>query len=146
MSASHSWSARTTVRASPEDVIDTLTDPEACARWSPVPFTLDAVEPRLRPGATTPVSGRLFGAHIRFELDTLAADPSRLHLHARGPMDIFVRYTLEPVDTGCRVEAQIAIDPPNDRFGRLVARATGILLGRGTLHRTLRRIAVEAER
>jgi hypothetical protein len=32
MTTANTWRARTTVRATPEHVIDTLTDPDACAR------------------------------------------------------------------------------------------------------------------
>ena len=68
------WHSRATVRATPERVIDTLTDTEACGRWSPVPFELDDAQPRrLRPGRSTRVSGRMLGVQVRFELETFAA-------------------------------------------------------------------------
>ena len=35
------WTATTTTAARPEDVLDVLTDPEACARWAPLPFDVD---------------------------------------------------------------------------------------------------------
>jgi hypothetical protein len=134
------------VRATPEDVIDTLTDPQACARWSPIPFSLETSNSaRLRPGTTTHVSGRLLGAHVRFNLHTLAADPGRLHLHARGPIDILVDYTLKPIRAGCALDALVTIHPPTSRFARLLARATGLLLATGTLDQAVNRIAHEAE-
>jgi hypothetical protein len=140
------WRSRTTVRATPQHVIDTLTDPVACARWSPIPFSLDASDgARLRPGTTTRVSGRLLGTHVRFNLHTLAADPCRLHLHARGPIDILVDYTLKPIRAGCALDALVSIQPPISRFGRLLARATGLLLATGALDHAVNRIAHEAE-
>jgi hypothetical protein len=146
MTTTSIWRSRTTVRASPEHVINTLTDPAACARWSPIPFTLeDGSNARLRPGATTRVSGRLLGAHIRFDLHTLAADPRRLHLNACGPIDIVVDYTLEPIRGGCALDALVSIHPPNSRLGRLMARATALLLATGTLDHALDRIAHEAK-
>jgi len=146
MTTTNTWHSRTTVRASPEHVIDTLTDPDACARWSPIPFSLDNSHgARLRPGTTTPVRGRLLGATVRFNLDTLAADPGRLQLHARGPIDILVDYTLKPIRAGCALDALISIHPPNSRLGRLLARATGLLLATGTLSHAMNRIAHEAE-
>jgi hypothetical protein len=146
MTTTNTWHSRTTVRATPEHVIDTLTDPDACARWSPIPFALDHSDgARLRPGTTTRISGRLLGAHVRFNLHTLAADPGRLHLHARGPIDILVDYTLKAIRAGCALDARVSIPPPNSRFGRLLARATGLLLATGALDHALNRIAHEAE-
>jgi Polyketide cyclase / dehydrase and lipid transport len=146
MTTTSIWRSRTTVRATPEHVMDTLTDPDACARWSPIPFSLDDSDSaRLRPGTTTQVSGRLLGAHVRFSLHTLAADAGRVHLHARGPIDILVDYTLKPDRAGCALDALVSIHPPRSRFGRLVARATGLLLATGTLDHAMDRIAHEAE-
>jgi polyketide cyclase/dehydrase/lipid transport protein len=143
----NTWRSRTTVRATPQHVIDTLTDPAACARWSPIPFSLDTSDSaRLRPGTTTRVSGRLLGGQVRFNLHTLAADPCRLHLHARGPIDILVDYTLEPSPAGCALDAVVVIHPPTGRFGRLLACATGLLLATGALDDAMRGIAHEAER
>jgi len=146
MTTTNTWRSRTTVRATPEQVIDTLTDPDACARWSPIPFSLDTSDgARLRPGTTTRVSGRLLGVHVRFNLDTLVADPGRLHLHARGPIDILVDYALKPIRAGCALDALVSIHPPTSRLGRLLARATGLLLATGALDHAVNRIAHEAE-
>jgi hypothetical protein len=146
MTTTNTWHSRTTVRATPEHVIDTLTDPDACTRWSPIPFALDdSASARLCPGTTTHVSGHLLGAQIGFHLHTLAADPGRMHLHAHGPIDIVVDYTLNPIRGGCTLDALISIQPPNTRFGRLLARATGLLLDSGTLDHAVNRIAHEAE-
>jgi hypothetical protein len=141
------WRSRRTVLAAPEDVIDTLTDTEACARWSPIPFKVDdSGSDRLREGTIRRVSGRLLGAPIRFRLHTLEADTNRLRLHARGPIDIRVLYSLRPVAEGCDVDARVSIQPPSSRIGRLIGRATGLLLTDGTLDDALKRIAREAER
>jgi hypothetical protein len=146
MTTTKTWHSRTTVRAAPQHVIETLTDPDACARWSPIPFSLDNGDSaRLRPGTTTHISGRLLGAKIRFDLHTLAADPGGLQLHARGPIDILVDYTLKPIRDGCALDALISIHSPNSRFGRLLARAAGLLLATGTLDHAVNRIAHEAE-
>jgi Polyketide cyclase / dehydrase and lipid transport len=141
------WSSRTTVGADPEHVLDTLTDTEACARWSPIPFSLETRgDPRLRPGTTAQVSGRVLGAPVRFHLQTLSADADGLRLRAQGPVDIAVHYVLRPVTRGCDVDARISIHPNGSPLSRLVARATRALLAAGTLERSLQRIAREAER
>ena len=38
------WTATTTTAAAPEHVMDVLTDPEAAARWAPVPFDIDELD------------------------------------------------------------------------------------------------------
>jgi polyketide cyclase/dehydrase/lipid transport protein len=142
-----SWQSRTTVLATPEHVIDTLTDTAACARWSPVPFAVDGGgSHRLAPGTIRRVTGRLLGAPVRFHLHTLEASPRRLRLHARGPIEIRVAYALTPVAEGCAVDAHVSIDPPSNPIGRLVGRTTRLMLAAGTLDVALSRIAREAER
>jgi carbon monoxide dehydrogenase subunit G len=148
-----SWSSRTVVRTPPAQVIDTLTDTDACARWSPIGFSLEDDEgdegyggDRLRAGTVRRVSGRLLGAPVRFHLHTLTADATGLRLHARGPVDLHVQYSLTPVGSGCELDAHISIRPSRGRLGGLVARAARTLLVAGTLDDTLERIAREAER
>jgi hypothetical protein len=141
------WRSRATVRATPQRVIETLTDTDACVRWSPFPFRLDDIETtHLQPGMRTRVSGGLLGVQVRFELETFAADPARLLLRARGPIEILVDYALTPAPAGCAVEAAVSIRPLDARFGRLLARTTGLLLASGTLEHALGRMAHEAER
>ena len=38
------WTATTTAQARPEAVLDVLTDPDAAARWAPVPFDVDDLD------------------------------------------------------------------------------------------------------
>jgi hypothetical protein len=146
MSAAVNWSSGRVVRTEPARVIDTLTDTDACARWSPVAFSLDDDGGRLRPGTTRRVSGRLMGARVRFHLHTLEADANGLRLHARGPVDLHVHYVLQPIASGCRMDAHVSIHPPRGHFGQLVAHAARSLLVAGTLDHALQRIAHEAER
>jgi hypothetical protein len=147
MTPNKTWRSRTVVHATPQQVIETLTDPDACVRWSPIPFRLDDIDgTHLRPDTTTRVSGRFVGLQIRFELAILAADPARLLLRATGPIEILVDYDMRPAAAGCAVNAAVSIRALDRRFGRLLARATELLLDNGTLDHTLRRIAHEAER
>lgn len=141
------WRSQATVLATPEHVIDTLTDTAACARWSPVPFAVEGGgSHRLAPGTIRRVTGRLLGAPVRFHLHTLEANPRRLRLHARGPIEIRVAYALTPVAEGCAIDARVSIDRPRNPLGRLVGRTTGLMLASGALDAALRRIAREAER
>lgn len=144
-----SWRSRATVLATPEHVLDTLTDTAACARWSPVPFAVDGDgggDGRLRAGTIRRVSGRLLGAPVRFHLYTLEANAQQLRLHARGPVEIRVAYALTRLADGCAVDAHVSIEAPTHALGRLIARATGLMLAGGTLDVALSRIAREAER
>lgn len=38
------WTATTTVDAGPEAVLHVLTDPDAVARWAPLPFDVDGLD------------------------------------------------------------------------------------------------------
>ena len=61
------WTATSTIEARPEAVFDVLTDPEACARWAPIPFDVEDLRtPRLRCGSRARVSGRLAGRRVGF--------------------------------------------------------------------------------
>jgi Polyketide cyclase / dehydrase and lipid transport len=140
------WRSRATISATPEHVMETLTDTSACARWSPVPFEVDErAGRRLQAGTTRRVNGRILGAPVRFRLHTLEAGARRLRLHARGPIEIDVAYALTPLPGGCDVSAHVSIRCPRHPLGRLVGRATALMLAAGTLDVTLNRIAREAE-
>jgi hypothetical protein len=146
MTPEKTWRSRAVVHATPQQVIETLTDTEACARWSPISFHLDDLDgTHLRPDTTTRLSGRFVGLQIRFELAILAANPARLLLRATGPIEIGVDYNIQPAAAGCAIDAAVSIRALDRRFGRLLARATELLLDNGTLDQTLRRIAHEAE-
>ena len=58
------WTAHKHVAADPDVVLDVLTDPDACRRWSPVPFDLDASADRLAAGTRMRVSGQLVGRTV----------------------------------------------------------------------------------
>lgn len=147
MTRDKTWCSHAVVGATPQRLIDTLTDTDACRRWSPVPFRLEGgTDGHLRPNTTTQVSGRLVGLAVRFELSILAADPARLLLRATGPVEIRVDYAIRPAPAGCAVDAAVSVRALDRRAGQLFARATGLLLESGTLDHTLRRIAHEAER
>jgi Polyketide cyclase / dehydrase and lipid transport len=144
--SAQNWGSRATISATPEHVMDTLTDTSACARWSPIPFEVDErADQRLQAGTTCRVSGRILGAPVRFRLLTLEAGARRLRLHARGPIEIHVAYALTPLAEGCDVSADVSIRSPSHPLGRLVGRAAALMLAAGTLDVALHRIAREAE-
>ena len=112
------WSACTTVEGDPERVLAVLTDPEACARWSPVRFDVEDLEDdRLRTGSALRLAGRLAGRTVGFDVRILRADERRLALRASGPVDIEADYEVEPVDERTRLRASVSVQagPRADR-------------------------------
>jgi uncharacterized protein YndB with AHSA1/START domain len=139
------WTATTTVEARPEDVLDVLTDPGACARWAPVPFDVDdLVGERLLAGTRARVSGRLAGRRVGFEVEVHEADRRGLALSAHGPVGLDVAYDLAPTARGSEVHASVSVRSGRGLTGRLLAEATGALLTAGALQAAISRIAREA--
>ena len=44
VSAMRTWTATATTAARPEDVLDVLCDPDAAARWAPLPFEVEELD------------------------------------------------------------------------------------------------------
>ena len=110
------WTATTTIEARPEAVLDVLTDPEACARWAPIPFDVEDLRtPRLRCGSRARVSGRLAGKRVGFDVEVHEAIDGRLRLSADGPVGFDV--ALRPrarADAGARSAPRSASVPAAD--------------------------------
>jgi hypothetical protein len=139
------WTAMTTVDAQPQAVLDVLTDPDACARWAPIPFDVgDLRTPRLRCGSRARISGRLAGRRVGFEVEVHEAVDGRLRLSADGPIGFDVRYDLAPAPRGSEVRASVSVRPSRGLTGRLLAEATNALLAAGALQAAVSRIAREA--
>jgi carbon monoxide dehydrogenase subunit G len=145
MLAMRTWTATTTVAARPEAVLDVLTDPDAVARWAPVPFDVDELgSPRLRRGSRARVSGRLAGRRVGFDVEVHEADAEALSLSADGPVAFDVRYDLAEAGRGSEVRASVAVRNGRGLAGRLLAEATNALLAAGALDIAVGRIAREA--
>lgn len=139
------WTATTMTAARPAEVLDVLTDPDACTRWAPVTFELEALEgARLRAGTTARVAGRLAGRRVGFDVRVHAADERGLSLAADGPVNFDVDYALSPTPAGSEVRASISVRPSRGLAGRLMAEATGALLSAGALDAAISRIGREA--
>ena len=125
------WTATTTTAARPEDVLDVLTDPEACARWAPLPFDVEELDGRrLAAGSRARVSGKLAGRRVGFDVEVHEASGRGLSLAADGPVDFDVAYELAAVDGGSEVRASVSVRPSGGIAGRLLAQATSALLVR----------------
>jgi uncharacterized protein YndB with AHSA1/START domain len=141
------WNATVVVRARPERVLETLTDPSACTRWSGVEFEVeDLDEPLLQTGSRARVTGRLVGRRVAFDLEIHRADARRLMLCATGPVELHANYSLRPSPEGCVVEASVSMRPRVAPLGLASAGATAVLLSTGGLRHALGRLAHEAER
>jgi hypothetical protein len=151
------WTATATAEADPSAVLDVLTDPDAAARWAPVPFDVED-DRRLTAGRTARVSGRLAGKRVGFDVQVHAADVTGFALTAQGPVGFEVDYRLVRTTrsqgfpdgapaldaAGCHVHASISVRPTRGLAGRLLAEATTALLNAGALETTLARLTREA--
>lgn len=139
------WTATTTTAARPSDVLDVLTDPDACTRWAPVPFELEGMDgARLRTGSTARVCGRLAGRSVGFDVCVREAGENGLSLVADGPVGFDVAYELAPAGAGSEVRASVSVRSGGGLAGRLLAEATGALLSAGALDAAVSRIGREA--
>ncbi len=140
------WQTSTTVEASPEQIIDVLTDPQAAVRWSPIDFEVEHIDGgRLTTGGHARVTGRLAGREIAFDIDVIQADEQRLLLTATGPIEIDVKYDVESVEGRVELRAWVTVRSRGGLFGRLLTGATEGLLGAGMLNSAVSRIAREVE-
>ena len=140
------WTATTTTKATPEQVLDVLTHPDEIRRWSPVDFDVDELDAaRLAPGTRARVTGKLAGVRVGFDVEVHAADEGRLELSADGPIGFDVRYDLTGDATGAKLSARVSMRRGGGLTGRLVANATAALLSAGALEGAAGRIARVAE-
>lgn len=140
------FTATSKTSASPERVLDVLTDPAAIRTWSPVPFEVEGLEgSRLESGSAARVSGRLGGLGVGFEVHVRSADHEVLDLVATGPVDLDVRYDLVRAEEGSEVRASVSVRRASGLGGRVVAKATEALLAGGALQGAAARIARAAE-
>ena len=141
------WTATTTTKATPDQVLEVLTHPEEIRRWSPIDFDVDELDAaRLAAGTRARVTGRVAGVRVGFDVEVHAADEQLLELSADGPIGLDVRYELAPADAGAELSASVSLRRGGGLTGRLVANATAALLSAGVLDGAAGRIARAAER
>jgi uncharacterized protein YndB with AHSA1/START domain len=144
-SSMKTWTATTIIDAGPEAVLDVLTDPDAVARWAPLPFDVEDLDtPRLMTGSRARVSGRLAGRRVGFDVEVHEAVPQRLALAADGPVGLDVAYDWSASGDGSEVRASISVRSGKGFTGRLIAEATNALLSAGALTHAISRLGREA--
>ena len=140
------FTATSIVDATPEQVLEVLTDPEEIRSWSPIAFEVDEFGGRrLHPGSVARVTGSLAGRRVGFDVAIHAADTDGLQLSAVGPISLDARYALSRVEGGSEVTASIDVRGGSGLTGRLLATATSALLQAGALDLAASRIARAAE-
>jgi hypothetical protein len=140
------WRTSTQANASPEQVLEVLTDPDAIRLWSPIDFEVEDMRgSRLAAGDVTRVTGSLAGVRVGFDVEVHAAGNDGIELTAEGPIGIDVRYDLLPAIGGSEVRATVGVRGGGGITGRLLSRATSALLSAGALDGAARRIASAAE-
>ena len=141
------WTTRTQANASPQQLLEVLTDPDAIRLWSPIDFEVDDLTgSRLAAGDVARVTGRVAGVRVGFDVEIHAADEDGIELSANGPIGIDVRYDLAPADEGSEVTATVGLRRGGGITGRLISQATAALLSAGALDGAARSIARAAER
>ena len=138
------WTAQAISEAPPEQILAALTDPDACARWSPVAFDLEDDLGRLRAGSRTRVSGRLAGVRVGFDVEVHAADERRLALSAcgvGGGLIMDVAYDVAPSPAGTEVRASVSVRPGRGLLSTVMAEATAGMLRAGALSQAVDRLA-----
>ena len=141
------WTTSTQANASPEQVLEVLTDPDAIRLWSPIDFEVDdLVGSRLAAGDVTRVTGKVAGMRVGFDVEIHAAGEDGIELSADGPIGIDVRYDLAPAASGSELKATVGLRRGGGITGRLISQATAALLSAGALDGAARGIARAAER
>src|SRR5687768_8786933 len=104
------WTTSTQANASPEQLLEVLTDPDAIRLWSPIDFEVEELGgSRLSAGDVARVTGRVAGVSVGFDVEVHAADEDGVELTADGPIGIDVRYDLAPASGGSEVTATIGV-------------------------------------
>jgi uncharacterized protein YndB with AHSA1/START domain len=140
------WRTQTTVAGLPDEVLATLTEPDAIARWTPVPFeVIDLDTDRLETGSRARIRGRLAGQTLEFDVEVVAAEDERLALVATGPVSLDVEYALRPIAEGSDLRATVTVRG-SGLTGRVLAQATDALLAAGALDLAVSRIRRQLNR
>lgn len=139
------FTAHTTASSTPHQVVQLLTDPDAIARWAPIPFEILQLDrERLYTGATARIRGQLAGQPAEFSVLVLEVSDERLTLVAQGPIALDVEYQVAPARDGSAIRASVSVFG-HGLIGRLLANATEALLAAGALQSSLNRLANQPE-
>jgi hypothetical protein len=135
------WTARARMCASPDEVLDALTDPDRIAEWAPVGFEVEGLAGgRLCAGSRARVSGSLAGIGAAFDVDVRRAGLDGLELVASGPVAIDVSYRFRDHDDGVLVDVAIELRRRSGLTAQVLRAALTTLMNAGVLGSALRRL------
>lgn len=139
------WTTETWIATRPDRVLAVLIEPDAIARWSPVPYELLELDgDRLESGSRARVRGSLAGRSLEFSVHIQQAEDGRLALLADGPVVIDADYSLLEVAGGSRVRASVGV-AGRGLVGGALARIAEGLLAAGLLRLSLARLTREVQ-
>lgn len=139
------FTASERIAASPERVIDVLSDPQAVKRWFPLPCEFDDDVDRLRAGGSYRTHGRLAGRLLHAELTVLEADGRHIAVRLSGPVVLDLSAELAPEGSGTQARIVASVHSGGGLSGKLLTPAAAGLLRAGALGHTVAAIRSEAE-
>jgi hypothetical protein len=138
------WTARTTIDATPDQLLALLTDPDAVGRWSPLEFDLERLGcEQLAPGCDARVTGSLAGQRVSFDVEVIEARAGRFRVRATGPVELEVEYRAQPLDERFEMFAEVSVQARGGLRGRLISTVADAAVA-GMLPLAVERIAREA--
>jgi carbon monoxide dehydrogenase subunit G len=133
------------IAATPQRILEVLSDPHAVRRWFPLPCDFDDEVERLCAGGSYKTHGRLAGRSLHAELEVLEDDERHIAVRLSGPvvLDLSAELTSEGAGTRARIVA--SVHSGGGLSGKLLTPAASALLRAGALERTVAAIRAEAE-
>jgi uncharacterized protein YndB with AHSA1/START domain len=139
------WTTETWMAGPPDKVLNLLTEPDAIARWAPIPFEVLRLDgARFEAGTRARVRGVLAGCRMEFDIEIHEADEERVSLLATGPVSIGAECQLAPVDGGSEVRTSVSVRG-RGLMGGVAARVVESVLAAGVLRVSFARIGRELE-
>ncbi len=133
------------IAASPERVLEVLSDPHAVKRWFPLPCDFEDDIDRLRAGGCYRTRGRLAGRSLHADLRVLEADEQHIAVRLSGPVVLDLTAELTREDSGTRARIVASVHSGGGLAGKLLTPAASALLRAGALGHTVAAIRLEAE-
>ena len=133
------------IAATPQRVLDVLSDPRAIKRWFPLPCEFDDDVDRLRAGGSYKTHGRLAGRSLHAELQVLKGDERHIAVRLSGPVVLDLSAELAAEGVGTRAKIVASVHSGGGLSGKLLTPAASALLRGGALEHTVAAIRTEAE-
>ena len=133
------------IAATPQRILEVLSDPQAVKRWFPLPCEFDDDVERLRAGGSYRTHGRLAGRSLHAELRVLEADERHIAVRLSGPVVLDLSAELAGDTAGTQARIVASVHSGGGLSGKLLTPAASALLRAGALERTVAAIRAEAE-